>query len=199
MLRFALPVVPLHPPLAVPHHVRPGTLFRPAVPGDADILASTIVAAFEEYRGTLTPPSLALEETSESVTQHLDAGGAFLAEKRGEVLGCVLYRWQDTSLYLSRLSVVPSARGLGLARCLTAVVEQQASVSGRACVQLSVRRALPGNRAMYVRFGYQHAGYGVAAGCPSDASEMLEKHLSVACYLSGRHIREQHSSSLHHY
>ena len=184
MLRAAPSVMPLSSPrVASLHDVRLSALLRPATLSDAGVLASTIVAAFEEYRGTLTPPSLALEETIESVTLQLEQGGAFLAEKAGQILGCVLYRQKDTHLYLSRLSVVPSARGLGLARCLTAVVEQQARVSERACVQLSVRRALPGNRAMYVRFGYQHAGYGVLAGCPSDASEMLEKHLHVACHL----------------
>jgi len=181
MLLSAPSVMPL---LVAPlHDIHLGALLRRATPDDAGMLASTILAAFEEHRGTLMPPSLALEETSESVTLQLEQGGAFLAEKEGQILGCVLYRQRDTHLYLSRLSVLPSARGLELARCLTAVVEEQARVSGSACVQLSVRRALPGNRAMYVRFGYQHAGYGVLAGCPSDASEMLKKHLQVACYV----------------
>jgi hypothetical protein len=75
----------------------------------------------------------------------------------------------------------------GLARALTSVVERRAAELGLGCVRLSVRRALPRNRAMYLHFGYRHFGTGEAAGCPSAASEMLEKHLRAAC-----RIRQQH-------
>ncbi len=149
------------------------------------MVARTIRAAFAEYAGRLTPPSLALSETSASVLQVMAHGGAFVAERGGQVTGCVLYQHRGDHLYFSRLSVRPECRGRGLARALTVVVEERALASGLGCVRLSVRRELHENRAMYARFGYRHVGYGVAAGCPGEASEMLEKHLAGACWSYG--------------
>ncbi|WP_082505710.1 GNAT family N-acetyltransferase [Deinococcus sp. Leaf326] len=163
-------------------------LLRRASAADAEALAWIIRTAFAEYRDRLSPPSPALQESSARLSALLQGGGgAFLAECGGQVAGCVLYEHRGDHLYLSRLSVLPRTRGRGLARALTSVVERRAAELGLGCVRLSVRRALPRNQAMYLHFGYQHFGTGEAAGCPSAASEMLEKHLRAAC-----RIRQQH-------
>lgn len=164
-----------------PQVTRPHGLIRAATLDDAELLARTIRVAFSEYAGLLDPPSLALSETAASVRQVLAQGGAFVAERRGRVMGCVLYSGRGDHLYFSRLSVLPGFRGVGLARALTGVVEQRALACGLGCVRLSVRRVLHANRSMYRKFGYRHFGFGVAAGCPGEASEMLEKHLASAC------------------
>lgn len=174
-------------PGSVPESAPAPIILRRAEDADAAMLARTIRAAFGEYRDRLSPPSPALEESPERLLALMRGGGAFLAECGGQVGGCVLYQDRGDHLYLSRLSVLPALRGRGLARALTSVVERRAAELGLGCVRLSVRRALPRNRAMYLHFGYRHFGDGVAAGCPGDASEMLEKHLHVACHLRRSH------------
>ncbi|WP_288481284.1 GNAT family N-acetyltransferase [uncultured Deinococcus sp.] len=162
-------------------------LLRRATAADADLLAWIIRTAFAEYRDRLSPPSPAVQESPARLSALLQSGGAFVAECGGQVAGGVLYEHRGDHLYLSRLSVLPGARGRGLARALTSVVERRAAELGLGCVRLSVRRALPRNRAMYLHFGYRHFGNGEAAGCPSDASEMLEKHLRAACRVRQPH------------
>ena len=133
---------------------------------DASVLAATIVAAFEEYRGQLDPPSAALDETPNSIRQELssDYRGA-LAEIGGQVVGCVLFRPEGADLYFGRLSVLPGYRGRGIAAALVRAVEAEAVRRGCPGVVLGVRNALPENQEVFRRLGYAaiarhaHAGY----------------------------------------
>lgn len=130
-------------------------VIRSASSADAPTLARTIVAAFEQYRGRLTPESGALSETAAGIASELQQqAGAFVAEHDGEIVGCVMTKCADGDLYLGRLSVLPSARGLGVARSLVAAVESEARRRGAPATRLSVRIALPENQRFFVSLGY---------------------------------------------
>jgi predicted N-acetyltransferase YhbS len=135
-----------------PHHE---TIIRPAAPADAAALAGTIVAAFEQYRGRLAPESAALGMTAAGVTSELQQGvGAFLAERNGAIVGCVMTKTIERDLYFGRLSVLPNARGFGVARRLVSAVEDDARRRGLPATRLNVRIALPQNQKFFASLGY---------------------------------------------
>ena len=129
--------------------LRAGTL------ADAPAIAATIAAAFEQYRGKLVPESGAFGETAGAIAAELDKGaGAIIAERNGAVLGCVMTKLEDGDLYFGRLSVLPAARGTGLARRLIAAVEAEARRRGLAGVRLGVRVVLTENQRLFGALGY---------------------------------------------
>ena len=63
-------------------------VLRPATIADAPVLAATIAAAFEQYRGKLVPESGAFRETAEAIATELQKGaGAIIAHRNGVILG----------------------------------------------------------------------------------------------------------------
>ncbi len=116
------------------------SVLRTATASDAAAIAATIAASFAQYRGKLVPESGAFRETAEGIAAELAKGAsAIVAERNGEMLGCVLMEETEGDLYFGRLSVLPSARGLGLARRLIEAVEAEARRRGLAGVRLGVR------------------------------------------------------------
>ena len=92
-------------------------VLRNATADDAAAVARVIAASFEQYRGKLIPESGAFRETAGGIAAELTRGaGAIVAERNGEMVGCVLVEEKEGDLYFGRLSVLPSARGQGLAR-----------------------------------------------------------------------------------
>lgn len=130
-------------------------VLRLATAADAPTLAATIAAAFEQYRGKLMPESGAFRETADGIAAELNKGaGAIIAERNGEVLGCVMTKPMEGDLYFGRLSVLPAARGTGLARRLIAAVEAEARRRGLAGVRLGVRVVLTENQRLFGSLGY---------------------------------------------
>ena len=134
-------------------------VLRPATEADAPRLAATIASAFAQYRGKLVPESGAFRETAEGIAAELakDAG-AIVAERNGEMLGCVMTKVMEGDLYFGRLAVVPDARGLGLAKRLVAAVEADARARGLAGVRLGVRVVLIDNQRLFQSLGYVETG-----------------------------------------
>jgi len=131
-------------------------VLRAATEADAAGLAATIAAAFEQYRGKLVPESGAFRETAEAIAAELAKGtGAIVAERNGEALGCVIVQEIEGDLYLGRLSVLPAARGLGLAKRLVAAVEAEARRRGLPGVRLGVRVVLTENQRLFAALGYR--------------------------------------------
>lgn len=130
-------------------------VLRAATAVDAAAVANVIAAAFEEYRGKLVPESGAFRETVEAITAELAReAGAIIAERNGEVVGCVMVRLLDDDLYLGRLAVVPAARGQGIARRLVEAVEDEARRRELAGVRLGVRVVLTENQRLFTSLGY---------------------------------------------
>ena len=129
--------------------LRTGTL------ADSAAIAATIAAAFEQYRGKLVPESGAFAETADNITAQLqDGSGAIVAERNGRMLACVMTELQDGDLYFGRLSVVPAARGQGIARRLIEAVEDEARRRELAGVRLGVRIVLTENQRLFTQLGY---------------------------------------------
>jgi predicted N-acetyltransferase YhbS len=133
----------------------PRIVLRAATAVDAPTLAATIAASFEEYRGKLVPESGAFRETADTIAAELATeAGAIIAERNGEVVGCVMVKLLEGDLYLGRLSVVPAARGQGIARRLIEAVEDEARRRELLGVRLGVRIVLTGNQRLFSSLGY---------------------------------------------
>jgi ribosomal protein S18 acetylase RimI-like enzyme len=70
------------------------------------------------------------------------------------MLGCVLVEEKEGDLYFGRLSVLPSARGHGLAKRLIEAVEAEARRRGLSGVRLGVRVVLTDNQRLFQALGY---------------------------------------------
>jgi ribosomal protein S18 acetylase RimI-like enzyme len=152
---------------------------RRATTADAAALAETIVAAFEEYRGSLVPESGALRETAASIAAELENGaGALVAERDGAVLACVMTKALDEDLYFGRLSVLPSARRSGLARLLVSVLENHAQRQRAPATRLNVRIALPENQKFFASLGYVEIGREAHAGFDAPTFIVMRKIFS---------------------
>jgi len=130
-------------------------VLRAATAADAATVAAIIAASFEEYRDRLEPESGAFRETADGIAVELAReSGAILAERNGEIVGCVMVKLVDDDLYFGRLSVVPAARGQGIARSLIEAVEDEARRRELAGVRLGVRIVLTENQRLFTSLGY---------------------------------------------
>lgn len=130
-------------------------ILRGATAADAPAVASIIAQSFEQYRGKLVPESGAFRETAEGIAGELaHASGAIIAERNGQIVGCVMVKLVEDDLYFGRLSVVPAARGQGIARRLIEAVEDEARRRELAGVRLGVRIVLTENQRLFASLGY---------------------------------------------
>ncbi|GIG40274.1 GNAT family N-acetyltransferase [Cellulomonas phragmiteti] len=88
-----------------------------------------------------------------------DAVTTFLVRRAGAPVACATHRratgWRADDAELKRLYVAPSARGLGLARRLVALVEGDARTHGARRVVLDTGIRQPEAIALYRRLGYR--------------------------------------------
>lgn len=153
-------------------------VLRTATAGDAAAIAAVIAASFEQYRGRLVPESGAFRETAETIAGELNKGtAALVAERNGEMLGCVLVEAIDGDLYFGRLSVLPSVRGLGLARRLVGAVEAEARRRGLSGVRLGVRIVLTDNQRLFRALGYRETSREAHPGFDRPTSISMRKAL----------------------
>jgi ribosomal protein S18 acetylase RimI-like enzyme len=153
-------------------------ILRAATAADAPAVAATIAAAFEQYRGRLEPESGAFRETAEGIAAELARdSGAILAEQNGKVLGCVMLKIVEGDLYFGRLSVVPAARGRGIARRLVEAVEDEARRRELAGVRLGVRIVLTENQELFTSMGYVEIGREAHEGFDHPTSINMRKAL----------------------
>lgn len=154
-------------------------ILREAVIGDAAAIAAVIAASFEEYRGKLVPESGAFRETADGIAAELTRGaGAIVAERNGVMLGCVLVEEKEGDLYFGRLSVLPSARGQGLASRLIDAVEAEARRRGLSGVRLGVRVVLTGNQRLFQALGYRETSREAHPGFDHPTSINMRKPLA---------------------
>lgn len=153
-------------------------VLRPATAGDAAAIAAVIAASFAQYRGRLAPESGAFRETTATIAAELDRGpGAILAEQNGEMVGCVLVEEKEGDLYFGRLSVLPSARGQGLAKRLIEAVEAEARRRGLSGVRLGVRVVLTDNQRLFQALGYRETSREAHPGFDHPTSINMRKPL----------------------
>ena len=110
---------------------------------------------FEQYRGSLQPPSSALAETVEDVRAAMAKGGAFVARDGEAVVGSARYQFRPGYTYAERVAVDPAYRGRGVGAALMRAIEDAARASGSPEVRIGVRASLPGNLHFYEELGYR--------------------------------------------
>lgn len=153
-------------------------VLRAAVRTDAAEIAATIAAAFEQYRGKLIPESGAFGETAEAIASELAKGaGAIVAERNGEMVGCVMIHEMEGDLYFGRLAVLPAARGTGLARRLIDAVEAEARRRDLPGIRLGVRVVLTDNQRLFQSLGYREISREAHPGFDHPTSINMRKSL----------------------
>jgi predicted N-acetyltransferase YhbS len=157
-------------------------LIRPAGAEDASAIAEVIRRAFAAYEGRLQPPAGALKETPESIAEKLRHEASLLAVRAAGIVGCVFYRPAKVAgeIYLGRLAVLPECQRDGIAARLMAALEEAARGAGAGALVLNVRIALPANRALIERLGFQAVGQGQHPGFDQPTFTVMRKELSGA-------------------
>jgi ribosomal protein S18 acetylase RimI-like enzyme len=114
-----------------------------------------MLAAFEEYRN-FDVPSSALNETIVSIEESIKnrSENALLYFSDGIPLGSVRFKTEDHSLYFSRLSVSPKARGRGIAKSLLNWLEEYARNHEKSEMTCRVRMSIPQNIQLYKSVGF---------------------------------------------
>ncbi len=138
----------------------------------ADVLA-VIRGAFGS-RPVLDPPSTALDETLESVSDALATGGGLLARVAGRPVGALLMEPSADSLHLRRVSVLPEQQNQGVANALSATADDVARRRGFLRTDLTARHELPATVRFWSRGGYREV---VREG----TAITMAKELPVAC------------------
>lgn len=130
---------------------------REAKKSEWPLVRQIMLEAFEEYRGVLEPPSAALSETPEDVKASLAKGGALLAFLDGNPGGSTRYEIHEGYVYCSRLAVLPSKRGHGLACAMLEAIDEIAKSKGLQETRLSTREVMESNLRLYRRQGFELA------------------------------------------
>lgn len=98
-------------------------------------------------------PDKATPATPQDLTP--PAGYLLVARLEGQPIGCGALKIKHATGEIKRLWVAGSARGLGVARRLMAVLEDTARKAGATIVQLDTNKALAEAQALYRSIGYQ--------------------------------------------
>lgn len=110
---------------------------------DAEAVLRVIQRSFGA-RPVLDPPAPAMSETVDSVRAVLESAGGLLVERRGEVMGGLLFdESRDGQLGLTRVSVDPRWQNRGVASAMVGVAEDIAEERGYDGIWLNARLELP--------------------------------------------------------
>lgn len=128
-------------------------------------LLDVILAAFAFMEGRIDPPSSAHRLTPASLHEKATEEIAFAAVETGRLVGCVFLKPEETTLYIGKLAVHPSAQGKGKGRLLLERAEATARSLGLAGLRLETRIELTENHRLFAAWGFgktaenRHAGY----------------------------------------
>lgn len=151
---------------------------RPAEMRDAGAIADVIRLAFAAQSVVTDPLPSALNETEDTVADHLRRGGGAVLERDGQVVGAVLWNEDDGSLYVGRLSVDPAYRRRGIARRLMDEAEAEARRQGLMRMTLGARLALEDNRQLFRSCGFEEKSLHAHAGFSEPTWVLMERRLT---------------------
>jgi ribosomal protein S18 acetylase RimI-like enzyme len=125
-------------------------MIRLAEVDDAHLVHEIMLLAFEEYRN-IDVPSSTLNETIISIEELIKNGveKALLYFSDEIPLGSVRFKAEENSIYFSRLSVSPEARGRGIAKSILNWLEEYAKQNGKSEIICRVRASLEQNLQLY--------------------------------------------------
>lgn len=111
-------------------------------------------AAYKRYE--LAPiPSSALLETEQTIIGNLQHGITIFSAKLGdEVVGIVKYECTNEGAYFSRLAVLPSFQGQGIASKLIHFLTAHAHSEKHKSIYCKVRKSEPNNIKLYKKLGF---------------------------------------------
>ncbi|WHY66655.1 GNAT family N-acetyltransferase [Neobacillus sp. SuZ13] len=117
---------------------------------DVPVVYRIMLEAFEEYR-SLEVPSSAINESLEALQIMVKSNSekALLCSINGRPLGSCRFTMKEGILYFSRVSVIPSARGKGIAKAMLSWLEQYAYDNSKRKMACRVRVSLPKNISLY--------------------------------------------------
>lgn len=127
---------------------------RPAHQGD-DIVVSQLIAeyaaAFEFELGDQDVVGEGMK-----AREYYDAGGLFVAEEDGEIVGCVAYEpWGEGRCRMKRLYVLEDFRGQGVGRALAELVMAESKKAGFKEMCLDTTQGMKEARALYSSLGFE--------------------------------------------
>lgn len=127
---------------------------KPASSADAAVIHHIMMKAFMEFKHA-TPPSSALEETVQSVSDALEQGEkALIAYEEDDPVAMVRFQLKDHRLYFYRLSVLPEKQGKGIAKKMLKSLEDYARSADIPTICCKVRKSVPKNIQLYLSLGY---------------------------------------------
>ena len=111
-------------------------------------------AAYKRYEFEPIPSS-ALFETEQTILENLQRGiTIFSARVAGEVVGIVKYEVTNEGAYFSRLAVLPSFQGLGIASKLIHFLTKYAYTENQQSIYCKARKSEPDNIRLYKKLGF---------------------------------------------
>jgi len=114
-----------------------------------------MINAFTEYKDEV-PPSSALEETVQSISNALKEGEKSLIGFVDNVpVGMVRFQLKEDGVYFYRLSVIPEKQGQGIAKKLLKSLEEYAKKREVPTLLCKVRMTVPKNIYLYSSVGYK--------------------------------------------
>lgn len=146
---------------------------RMARPTEATAVYRILMEAYAPYEGKIFPPFAVFQTGPSAIASHIRARRhkyalAFTGRKPVGTLRCTPVRNERGPTYwvLSRLAVLPSHQGKGVAADLIRWMHDLARKSGVRELRGDVRTALPALLRFYERFGYTVCGYRSKPGYP---------------------------------
>ncbi|WP_175639035.1 GNAT family N-acetyltransferase [Metabacillus schmidteae] len=122
---------------------------------DAEVIHDLMIRAFMEYKNE-TPPSSALNETVQSVSESLVKGEkALIAFEENIPVGMVRFLVNEEGVYFFRLSIIPEMRGKGIAKRLLKSLEDYAHKVNVSTILCKVRMNVQKNIYLYNSLGYE--------------------------------------------
>lgn len=121
---------------------------------DAAVIHDLMIKSFMEYKNE-TPPSSALDETVQTVSEAIGKGEkALIAFEENKPVGMVRFQLINEGLYFFRLSVIPEKQGKGIAKNILKSLEDYANKVGVSTIVCKVRMAVQKNIQLYSSIGY---------------------------------------------
>lgn len=149
-------------------------------PDGAALLRDIIHAAFAVYAEKDAPSGVMLE-TAASLRAELEGSTrAAVVLLDGRAVGAMkLTVSRARALEMARVSVVPSARGRGLARALVDWADEEARRLGLRAIGCTVRADEPGNIALYEHLGLTITARGVHQSLTGRVLEVVQMRRAV--------------------
>ncbi len=158
-------------------------LIRPVRDADAQGLLGLIALCFADYPGCVVDPHDDLPDLVRPTQSKLALEGAFevVEDAHGHVAACVGVDFPESGVAeLHRLYVRPDRRGQGLAKILTARMEDFARARGATRMILWSDTRFATAHALYAKLGYAQLEYTRSLGDISRSREFgFEKALSA--------------------